>query len=93
MNKPLPENFLHSELAKIVKQFEPRPGCSEGDSAINDAAPLVEPAPEDEAGWQRYLQERSARRVRKNDGSFVEGNEFDGDGGREHSDYMRDNGR
>jgi hypothetical protein len=36
--KPLPENFLASELAKIVKQFELPRGCSEGDSAINDVA-------------------------------------------------------
>jgi hypothetical protein len=36
MNEPLPENFLASELAKIVKQFEVRTGCSEGDSAANE---------------------------------------------------------
>ncbi len=39
MNKPnLPENFLASELAKIVEQFEVPRGCSDGDSAINEVA-------------------------------------------------------
>jgi hypothetical protein len=90
------DNAIFNHLkATFQKQFEVPVGCCEGDSAANDVEidpALVEPALDDIAGWARHIHAKAGRTIKERSrGSFVEGNEYDGDDGREHADYMDDN--
>jgi hypothetical protein len=92
MNKPTDIfAMLDHEIEQLVKhQFDLPQGCCEGDSAVNEVE--VEPALNDLAGWARHIHAKAGRALKQRSrGSFVESNDYDGDGGREHADYMDDN--